>query len=119
MKSTVTGEHVLSFEGFNLSGGQYKKIFETEKTREIEIKRFMTYTNATFTYGDKELAPQWVEIKDYDAANVGQFLPNYIPGNERWKVNIWLSENDEIVSGITYYVIIRDDAKLFDSKWKK
>lgn len=49
--------------------------------------------------------------------DLGNYLPPYLPGNERWKVTLWVSKNDKTIGGITYYAILRDNQKLFDSKF--
>lgn len=118
---------ILSFEAMNLSGGQYKKIFGRTLGRacdlvyeshvEAEVKRFLAHTNLTISYGACPVEPQGINITNYYIDGAGDYLPPYVPGNERWKVNVWVTKNDEIVSGITGYGILRDMQKLIDSKW--
>lgn len=45
-------------------------------------------------------------------------MPPYVPGNERWKLNV-IFTSGELVSKMTLYAILRDTQKLIDSKWKK
>lgn len=49
--------------------------------------------------------------------SLGEYIPPYIPGNERWKLTIWIKKDGERVSGMTYYAILRDNQKLIEGKW--
>lgn len=119
----------MSFEAFNLSGGQYQKLFGKtlgplcdivyEKSLENELRSAFQHTNLTIPYGTCPFPAQTVEVKNYVPSDLGDYLPPYIPGNERWKVTIWISKDEEIISGMTVYSILRDMQKLFESKWKK
>lgn len=118
---------MLSFEAFNLSGGQYKKIFGNifgpfcdfvySKNIEKEFKAALAKSNSTTAYGTCPIPPQTFEVIDYAPEGAGDVIPPYMPGNERWKVDLWGTKNGEVVSGFRVYAILRDEQKLFDSKW--
>lgn len=57
----------------------------------------------------------FVKVNDWTPEDIGDYLPPYVPGGERWRADVWLSRNGEVISGVRYYGIIRDNQKLFDS----
>lgn len=125
MKIPLDDTTILSFESFNMAGGQYKKIFGRtiggfcesayEPHLEKDIRKYMAHTNLTIKYGDCPFPVGYFEIKDWTPDGVGDYLPPYLPGNERWKVILWISKDDVQLGGIAFYVIIRNDEKLFES----
>lgn len=127
VKKELSNDYVISFEAFNLSGGQYKKIFGNtlgnacdviyEKSLEDEVKTALTKTNSTLVYGTCPIPAQVIQVNDYTPVDAGDLIPAYMPGNERWKLSVWVSKDNEIISGATLYAILRDEQKLFDSKW--
>lgn len=80
----------FAFEAFNLSGGQYKKIFGCTTGTACEMfyrpnieshaRRFLKATNATWQYGDCPLSAQTLSVNDFATDDYGNFLPDYIPG---------------------------------------
>ena len=42
------------------------------------------------------------------------FLPPYIPGNEKWEFQLRFSKGEEVLGGYNAYVIIRDEASLLE-----
>ena len=88
-----------------------------EKSSEKSVKSALAKSNSTTPYGTCPIPPQVVNVMDYAPVDEGNFLPEYIPGNERWRVDVWLSKDDVKVTGMRIYAIIRDNQKLFDSKW--
>jgi hypothetical protein len=80
------------FEAFNLSGGQYKKLFgrtlknvcEIAKDPSLknEIMKYLAHTNATWDYGTCPIYAQSVHVEDWSPDDLGDYLPAYIPGEE-------------------------------------
>lgn len=123
----MSNDHILSFDAFNLSGGQYKKIFSNnwgpfcdflyEKSVEKTVKSAFASTNTTMPYGTCPFQRQVIQFNDYAFVDEADFLPPYLPGNERWKLDLFVSKDDVKVTGFRLYAIVRDNQKLFDSKW--
>jgi hypothetical protein len=129
LKIVVNNSITVSFESCNLSGGQYKKIFghniggacdvAYEKHVEPEVRRYWKhYTNISFPYGTCPFTPEFFKVTEYHPKDFGDWLPPYLPGNERWRVTTWLHAGDKTLFGIRVYAIIRDNQKLFDSTWR-
>lgn len=116
---------IMSFESFNMAGGQYKKIFGRtiggwcssvyEPHIEKDFRSYMEHTNLTIKYGDCPFPAEYINIKDWTPEGVGDYLPPYLPGNERWKIILWFTKKGVSLGGVTFFVIIRDDEKLFES----
>jgi hypothetical protein len=43
----------------------------------------------------------------------------FFAGNERWKVIVRITKRGKVYAALACYAILRDNQKLFDSKWKK
>jgi hypothetical protein len=56
-------------------------------------------------------------INDFAPNGVGDYLPVYVPGNERWRISVWYSKENVVLGGLTVYAIVRDEQKLFESKF--
>ena len=91
--------------------------FIYEKSLEDEVKSAIIKSNSTTLYGTCPLPAQVIMVNDYTPMDAGDLIPAYMPGNERWKLDIWVSKDNEKVSGFRLYAILRDEQKLFDSKW--
>lgn len=125
IKNHLDDSFILSFEAFNFAGGQYKKIFGRsvgpfcellyEQHVEKEVRRWFAHTNISVPYGTCPLPPQFIYTNDWSPKDAGDYIPPYVPGNERWKVTLWLSKNEETISGFTIYGILRDNQKLIES----
>jgi hypothetical protein len=125
MKIQLDDTTILSFESFNMAGGQYKKIFGRtiggfcqaayEPHIEKDMRSYMESSNISIKYGTCPFPPGRINIMDWTPEGVGDYLPPYLPGNERWKVILWISKDDKRLGGIIFYVIIRNNEKLFES----
>lgn len=82
---------MLTFEAYNLSGGQYKKIFGNtlgsycdfiyDKLVETEVRAGFAKSNISVAYGDCPIPAQTVEVFDYAPGKTGKLVPPYMPGN--------------------------------------
>lgn len=127
MKIPLDNSVILSFEAFNLSGGQYKKLFGRtvgptcdvlyEESLKKTVSYFFSKTNMTITHGVCPIEAQVIEINNWTPDDLGDYLPPYVPGNERWRLDVYLSKNGEVLGGNTYYAILRDAQKLIEGKW--
>ena len=74
-------------------------------------------SNSTTPYGTCPVPPQTVYVDEFAPGDAGDAIPPYMPGNERWKLDIWVLKDNEKLSGLRVYAILRDELKLFNSKW--
>lgn len=118
---------VISGNGLNFQGGQYKKMFDKEiedpVTTLYNVTKFQSYfenfqksqkvqipwdTNP-YPSGDNEITN--LAVEDY-----GSMLPPYLPGGEKWKFEVRYSKNDEVIGGMNVYATIRDQRSLLQGK---
>ena len=108
-----------------MQGGQYRKIFGTEGG-EICTNAY----NETFReYYDKFQAAQTIqvpwktcpypdgpnEINNFYVEDYGGLLPAYVPGSEKWKVEVMFYENDTVkVGGYNIYMTLRNEKSLLN-----
>lgn len=108
--------------GLNFQGGQYKKI--ADKTVD---KICATLYNETFReYYENFQASQknpvpWNtcpyptgpnEINDYYVEDYGSMLPAYVPGSEKWKLEVRILKEKAILGGYNLYFILRSERSL-------
>lgn len=87
------------------------------KSLEEEFRRAFAHTNISVPFGTCPIPAQWIGVKDYLLKDLGDYLPPYVPGNERWKITVRFLKEENVESIICFYLILRDEQKLFDSKW--
>ena len=127
LKIPLDNSVILSYEAFNFAAGQYKKIAGKtlgpfcdvlyEKHLESEIKSYFSHSNFSIKYGDCPINPQILNVNDYAPEGLGEYLPDYVPGSERWKVTLWFTKDEKFLGGFSVDSILRDNQKLFDSKF--
>jgi hypothetical protein len=115
----------VGFEAYNLQGGQYKLMFYRllgkfcELIWEPHLKdaslKVLSYTNISVNYGDCPIKPGNYAFLDYAPDDIGEYLPPYIPGNERWKLKIYFEENGQRTGGFDVYAILRNTQSMFGS----
>lgn len=112
--------------GFNLQGGQYKQMIE--KSMENFCKSVYIEPSRTFFeyYQSHMTNPvPWKtcpypagenEVKNFLVDESLFLLPPYIPGGEKWKIEIRFSrKNEEFFGGYNIYVIMRSPNSLLDN----
>lgn len=108
-----------------MQGGQYRKMFGGE-----EDKICTTAYNETFRdYYDQFQSCQttqvpWKtcpypdgpnELKNFYIEDYGNYLPAYLPGSEKWKVEVMFYENETVeVGGYNIYVSLRNQRSLLN-----
>jgi hypothetical protein len=108
-----------------LQGGQYKLLFGRvigslcdllwEDHIKSEAMNFLNNTESIIKYGDCPIEPQTIKFINYLPQSIGEHLPNFLPGNERWKLKVYYNLNDTRVYEFDSYVLIRDEKSIFDS----
>lgn len=90
MRSDFTENHTAEFEAFNLSGGQYKKLFGRnigkicdmgrDPSLKDQIMKFKAETNVSWEYGTCPIYKQTICVNNWTPDDLGDYLPPYIPG---------------------------------------
>lgn len=118
----VDDSYVISAAGFNLQGGEYRKMIE----KFIETPCTSLYIEPYRQYFEKYQAAQkypvaWKtcpyppgpnELKNFLFEDYGSLLPPYIPGGEKWRFEIRHFVNNEMLGGFNAYVILRSEQSL-------
>lgn len=118
---------VVSATGLNFVAGQYKKIFD--KMIEQPLTTMYSYTKLQpyfdgfqrsqkvqypwltnpYPFGDNEITS--LAVEDYDS-----MVPPYIPGGEKWKFEVRVFFNNELLGGGDLYVTVRNQRSLLEGK---
>lgn len=78
-----------------------------------EINRLRQGTNMTLADDECPLKAQTIAVNNYTPKDFGDFLPEYIPGNERWKIKAIFSEDGKPLAGFDLYAILRTKESMF------
>lgn len=106
---------------YNFQGGQYKKMGDKKIDRYCEsmyrnefksgYEKFQASTTNPTPWKACPFPPGKNEVKNYLLED-SSLLPAYIPGGEKWKVEVRFLQNDIELGGYDVYAIIRSDEKL-------
>lgn len=107
----------------NHQGGQFKKIFEKaiekpcsaafqESTRK-HIEDFQAVSSRPMEWNVCPIPPLRNEVKNFIVEDHG-ILPPYIPGGEKWKIEIRMNDNETILGGFNLYLLVRSEKSLLD-----
>lgn len=121
VKQPIGDDVDIYIVGLNFQGGQYKKIFEKS---EINFCKTFYQDYVREYYEDYQAhstnPTPWNtcpypagsnEIVNY-AINDDSLLPPYLPGSEKWKVEMMLKKNGEDFGGYNIYVTLRTEQTL-------
>lgn len=124
----VDDTFTLDVEASNLQGGQYKVMFQKEfgqpceyawsKIIENERNRFLKHLDVLDVKVVENMCPfppHTAIVKDYSPNGLNEFLPEYIPGNERWKIQGIIKKNGEVVGGYILYLLLRNERSMFNN----
>lgn len=121
-KMEFSNEMTIHITGLNLQGNQYKKIME---------KDFGKFCDALYVDAAKEVfedmhshfdtSVPWKacpypkgpnEIHNYLLKDVSDLLPAYVPGGEKWQVQVRFHKDDEVLGGYNFYLMLRSEESL-------
>lgn len=111
-------------EAYNFQGGQYKKLFDKK------LEQFCTtiYMEAYKSYYDKFNSFSSVQVPfgtcpypivnntltNLLISNEG-LLPPYLPGGEKWRMNVRYIKAEEVLGGYNLYVLVRSEQSVLTS----
>jgi Protein of unknown function (DUF1091) len=108
----------LNFIAYNHNSGQYKQILQRnlgpwcniiyEEHLRIFVDEMFAASNITFPYGTCPTPAGSYHFHNYRPTDVGKFMPEYIPGGERWKVTIYWTKNGKTFGGLTVFFLLRN-----------
>jgi len=114
----------MTVNALNLQGGQYKSLFTKNLGKFCEAlyqKDFAQTNFADFHAHCKLKVPFETcpypkgknEVTNFMVADIGNVLPPYVPGGEKWKIEVrFYKTNDELLGGYNVYAILRSEQSL-------
>lgn len=119
----IDDSHSASGAALNFQGNQYKKMgdkqidhlctFVYNETFREYYEDFMTFVTHPVPWKTCPYPAGPNEIKNYFIKDY-EMMPAYIPGNEKWKVEVRLIKDGEILGGYNGYGILRNQASLMN-----
>lgn len=120
---TIGNDYHVEVEASNLQGGQYKVMLVKnfgpfcdliwQETVRDEINRYRQHMNLTIEDNQCPFPPLITTLQDYTPKDFGEYLPEYIPGNERWKMKVMFMKNKKIAGSYDVYIILRSKESMF------
>ena len=121
LKMSLDDEIDIKVEAFNFQGGQYKKMVEKQLNQfctTLYIDAFkeahsvfyeasslqVPFYTCPFPAGENEITNLMIDEKG--------MLPPYIPGGEKWRIDVRFLKNAEVLGGYNVYGLIRSDESL-------
>jgi hypothetical protein len=112
--------------GLNYQGNQYKKIFDKTFNKvcaslylEPQKEYFENYQAHTSNPVPWKTCPYPAgsnEVKNFFIEDFDNFLPPYIPGNEKWKIEVRFLRDEVALGGYNLYGLIRSEKSLLAGK---
>ena len=108
-------------EAFNFQGGQYKKI-GSRMMKEFcnsfyvvpyknEYAKFSEASSVKVPFGTCPFPTMDNLITNWMISDNG-ILPPYLPGGEKWRINVRFSKKDKVLGGYNLYGLIRNQETL-------
>lgn len=109
-----------------MQGGQYKQMVDKKVTNfctslyvEPSKPIFENYQSHTTNPVAWKTCPYPAgsnEVKDFYVEDSELLLPPYIPGGEKWKIEMRFSRKGEVLGGYNLYASLRSEESLLDGK---
>lgn len=111
----------MTIEAFNFQGGQYKKMLDKRfdkfcKSLYVEVikgpyAKFYDSSTIKLPFGTCPYPEGKNEITNLIFDDEGM-LPPYIPGGEKWRVDLRFVNKEEVFGGYNVYAMIRNEQSL-------
>jgi hypothetical protein len=108
--------------GLNFQGNQYKKMFEKDLGlfcdalyQDFFKANYEGFVSRTISKVPWKTCPYPAgpdEVTNWLIDDVGDALPPYIPGGEKWKAEVRFYEKEIVLGGYNLFAIIRNDQSL-------
>ena len=92
-------QQLVAIIKFYFSGNQYKMIVAKDlgpacsamwdPFTEHDVRLALKLSNFSYPYGTCPMQPGTYSIRNYTPDGKTDYLPPYIPGNERWKIRVY------------------------------
>lgn len=110
-------------QALNFQGNQYKRIFEKDfgtfcttlygsETWHKNFDEFHKHSKLEVPWETCPYPTGKNELKDYVLEDETNLLPEYVPGNEKWQIDIGFAKAGDILGGVRLFVILRNQKSL-------
>lgn len=124
MKQDLGEDIDVEIAFLNLQGGQYKQMMEKSFTnfcRSLYMETSKTFFENYQAHTIKPVAWKTCpypagqnEVKNFHVSDGLFMIPPYLPGSEKWKVELKLTRGEEVLGGYNLYAILRSEHSLLD-----
>lgn len=115
----------ITVEAFNFQGGQYKKMADKllnkfcesayeERTKD-GYSQFFEASTVKIPFGTCPYPAGKNELNNFMIDENG-VLPAYVPGGEKWKVDVRFLKGGKILGGYNAYVLVRSEQSLLKGR---
>jgi Protein of unknown function (DUF1091) len=111
-----------SASALNFQGNQYKKLFDKTINNLCTLIYNETFREYFDDFQRHQKYPVKVntcpyptgpnEIKNFRIQDYGDLLPAYVPGSEKWKLEIRFIDGEEVLGGYNLFVLLRNQKSL-------
>lgn len=112
----------MMVEGFNFQGGQYKKMGDKFMDQGIckslyvdafksEYDKFYAASSVKIPYGTCPFPAVNNTVTNLMFSDSG-LMPPYIPGGEKWRIDLKYFKNRELLGGYNIFGLVRNDQSL-------
>lgn len=108
--------------GLNQQGGQYKKIIDKnienfcamvyQDPHKDFFENYQSHTTNPVAWNTCPFPAGSNEVINYLVEDTGNFLPPYVPGGEKWKLEVRFLRADEVLGGYNIFGILRNNQTL-------
>lgn len=115
----------LLFQAFNFQGGQYKKMGEKRLNKfckslyveayKSEYEKFKDASSAKVSFGTCPYPIVNNTVTHFLVSDSG-LLPAYIPGREKWRIDIRFLKNNEVLGGYNVYALFKTQQSVLQGR---
>lgn len=119
-----SNEITMHVAALNFQGNQYKKIAEKDLGKFCDV---LYVDNLKELYEDMQshiaTSVQWKtcpypkgpnEVHNYLLKDMSNILPPYVPGSEKWQLQIRFHKDNEVLGGYNVYALLRSEESLLN-----
>ena len=124
MTLLAAGDDVdMDFKAYNFQSGQYKKLFEKrmdklckslfDEANRGPYQKFYEASSHKVPFGTCPYPKLNNTVTDL-LINSNGAIPPYIPGGEKWRIDVRFIKNNEILGGYNLYALLRNEESLMN-----
>jgi hypothetical protein len=122
VKAPITNNMTTKMAALNFQGNQYKKIAEKnfgpfcdvlyQEGVKSNFESFVSRTTTKIPWKTCPFPAGSDEVNNWMMSDLSDMLPPYIPGGEKWKLEVRFLEGEIELGGYNLYALVRNDESL-------